>query len=90
MLITTSLFNSFCKLLEGWGGGGREGVLPYISGPYRYVPPLKVWDLCRFGFKTDIDFAHVGLESCNPLWKGIQGSKGGAVMRQNAGRGGLH
>ena len=63
MLITTSLFNSFCKLLEGWGRGGREGVLPYISGPYRYVPPLKVWDLCRFGFKTDIDFAHVGLES---------------------------
>ena len=45
-------------------GEGGEGVgTPLHKRPYRYVPPLKVWDLCRFGFKTDIDFAHVGLES---------------------------
>ena len=41
--------------------------------PYRYLPayishigtcrPKRVWFLCRFGLKTEIDFAHFGLES---------------------------
>ena len=39
------------------------GVLSYQRKPYRYVPPQRVWFLCRFGVKTGIDFAHLGLES---------------------------
>ena len=31
--------------------------------PYRYVPPKKVWFLCRFGLKMGIHFAQFGLES---------------------------
>ena len=31
--------------------------------PYRCVPPHRVGFLRRFGLKTGIDFAHVGLES---------------------------
>ena len=33
--------------------------------PYRYVPPppQRVWFVHRFGLKTGIDFAHLGLES---------------------------
>ena len=31
--------------------------------PYRYVPPRRVWLWRRFGLRTDIDFAHFGLES---------------------------
>ena len=31
--------------------------------PYRYVPPQRVEFLGLFGLKTDIDFAHFGLES---------------------------
>ena len=34
-----------------------------IYKPYRYVPPQRVGFLCRFGLKTGIDFAHIGLES---------------------------
>ena len=30
---------------------------------YRYVPPLRVRFLQRFGLKTGIHFAHFGLES---------------------------
>ena len=41
------------------GGGG--GTLLYK--PYRYVPPHRVGFLPRFGVKTDIHFAHFGLES---------------------------
>ena len=41
--------------------------MPYPEGyslyePYGYVPPLRVWFLCRFGLKTGIEFAHFGLE----------------------------
>ena len=43
---------SFCLLSRG------GGVLPY-----RYVPPQRVKFLRRFGLKTDIDFAHLGLDS---------------------------
>ena len=31
--------------------------------PYRYVPPQRVWFVHRFGLKTGIDLAHLGLES---------------------------
>ena len=31
--------------------------------PYRYVPPHRVGFLRRFGLKTDIHFAHFGLDS---------------------------
>ena len=31
--------------------------------PYRYVPPQRVEFSGLFGLKTDIDFAHFGLES---------------------------
>ena len=34
-----------------------------LCKPYRYVPPLWVGFLRRFGLKTGIDFAHFGLES---------------------------
>ena len=35
----------------------------YISYLYRYVPPYRVEFLRRFGLKTDIHFAHFGMES---------------------------
>ena len=31
--------------------------------PYRYEPPQRVWFSRLFGLKTDIHFAHFGLES---------------------------
>ena len=34
-----------------------------IYKPYRYVSHHRVGFLCRFGLKTGIDFAHIGLES---------------------------
>ena len=37
------------------GGGGTP-----LYRPYKYVPPKRVWVLCRFGLKTGVDF---GLES---------------------------
>ena len=40
------------------GGGG--GLLPYTC---RYVPPQRVWFWHLLVLKTDIDFAHFGLES---------------------------
>ena len=40
------------------GGGGAP-----LYKPYRYVPPNRVGFLRRFGLKTDIHFAHFGLES---------------------------
>ena len=46
----------------GWWGGGRGEGSP-LSKPYRYVPPHRVGFLRRFGLKTDIHFAHFGLES---------------------------
>ena len=56
---------------KGWEAGiqetgsGRFG--PRGSTPlyrlYRYVPPQRVWLWRRFGLRTDIDFAHFGLES---------------------------
>ena len=33
-----------------------------IYKPYRHVPPQRVGFLRRFGLKTGIDFAHLGLE----------------------------
>ena len=45
--------------LAFFSGGG--GTLLYK--PYRYVPPHRVGFLPRFGVKTDIHFAHFGLES---------------------------
>ena len=39
----------------------RAGTPSYK--PYQYVPPLRVGFLGRFGLKTGIHFAHVGLES---------------------------
>ena len=41
--------------------GGWEGTPIYK--PYMYVPPQRVGVLRRFGLKTGIDFAHLGLES---------------------------
>ena len=41
------------------GGGGCTPI--YKS--YRYVLPQRVGFLRHFGLKTDIDFAHFGLES---------------------------
>ena len=41
------------------GGGGAPLYKPYSV----YVPPQRVWFWRRFGLKTGIDFAHVGLES---------------------------
>ena len=35
--------------------------IPIIGG-YRHVPSQRVWFLPRFWPKTDIDFAHFGLE----------------------------
>ena len=29
---------------------------------YRYVPPKRVWFLCRFGLEIGIDFDHYGLK----------------------------
>ena len=46
-----------------WGPGGG-GVTP-LYNPYRWVPPLRVWFLHRFGRKTGINFAHFG-------WSGIE------------------
>ena len=40
------------------GGGGTP-----LYKPYKYVPPLRVGFLRRFGLKRGIDFAHFGLES---------------------------
>ena len=47
-----------------WAGGGvvGGGGSP-LSKPYRYVPPHRVGVLRRSGLKTDIHFAHFGLES---------------------------
>ena len=42
-------------------GGGGGWVLPYIR-PYGYVSPRREGFLGRFGLKTDIHFAHFGLE----------------------------
>ena len=42
---------------EGGGAGGRG--TPSFK-PYKYVPPKRVWVLCRFGLKTGVDF---GVES---------------------------
>ena len=39
----------------------RAGTPSYK--PYQYVPPHRVGFLGRFGLKTGIHFAHVGLES---------------------------
>ena len=41
--------------------------------PYRYVPPKKVWFLCRFGLKMGIHFAQFDLES-GMVFEGNQGS----------------
>ena len=41
---------------------GRGGGTPLYK-LYRYVPPYRVGFLRRFGLKTSIHFAHVGLES---------------------------
>ena len=48
--------------LAGEEGGG-EGLSPYISYIYRYVPPKWVGILRHFGMKTGTHFAHFGLES---------------------------
>ena len=40
-----------------------EPGTPLYRPPYRYVPPRRVWLWRRFGLRTDIDFAHFGLES---------------------------
>ena len=34
-----------------------------LNKPYRYVPPHRVGFLRRFGLKTGINFAQLGLES---------------------------
>ena len=34
-----------------------------LNKQYRYVPPHRVGFLRRFGLKTSIRFAHIGLES---------------------------
>ena len=44
---------------ERWGRGGGTPLYKL----YRYVPPHRVGFLCRFGLKTGIHFAHLGLES---------------------------
>ena len=41
----------------------REGGATPLYKPYRYVPPHRLGFLRRFGLKTGIHFAHVGLES---------------------------
>ena len=41
--------------------------------PYRYVPPLRVWFLSRFGLKTGIDFDHYGHKS-GMIFKGTTGA----------------
>ena len=41
--------NSFIP--PGGGGGGGGGGTP-LYRPYKYVPPKRVWVLCRFGLKT--------------------------------------
>ena len=41
-----------------WGGGDTP-----LCKPYKYVPLQRVWFLGLFGLKTDIHFAHFGLES---------------------------
>ena len=41
-----------------------------LNKQYRYVPPHRVGFLRRFGLKTSIRFAHIGLES------GFQGNYG--------------
>ena len=46
---------STCIFLRGGG--------TLLYKPYRYVPPHRVGFLPRFGVKTDIHFAHFGLES---------------------------
>ena len=40
--------------------------------PYRYMPPQRVWFLCRFGPKTGMGFAHFGMES-GVVFKGTMG-----------------
>ena len=42
--------------------GGVGGGTPLYK-PYRYVPPRRGGVLRRFGLKTGIHFAHIGLES---------------------------
>ena len=49
------------RSIPGWGGGG-EGLSPLYK-PYRYVPPQRVRFMDLFGLKTDINFAHFGLEA---------------------------
>ena len=44
--------------LYNFPGGGTP-----LYKPYKYVPPLRVGFLRRFGLKRGIDFAHFGLES---------------------------
>ena len=41
----------------------REEEFTPLYEPYRYMLPLRVWILHRFGLKTGIDFAHLDLES---------------------------
>ena len=52
------------KVMEGASNSfippsGGEGGTP-LYRPYKYVPPKRVWVLCRFGLKTGVDF---GLDS---------------------------
>ena len=46
------------KELSPGGVGGTP-----LYKPYRYVPPRRVGVLRRFGLKTGLHFAHIGLES---------------------------
>ena len=45
--------NSFIPPRGGGGAGGRGTPL---YRPYKYVPPKRVWVLCRFGLKTGVEF----------------------------------
>ena len=56
--VTVRTGNS-CIQLTYFRPGGRTALYK----PYRYVPPHRVGFLRRFGLKTDIHFAHFGLES---------------------------
>ena len=50
-------------VVVGAGGGGGGLGCTLLHKLYRYVPPQGVWILGHFSLKTDIDFAHFGLES---------------------------
>ena len=56
-------FKLFWRGVRGESFKKSPGVLPYNKPCIRYEPPQRVGFLRRFGLKTGLDFAQLGLES---------------------------